>query len=80
MSGYRKILLHEETWVVPNFQLSHESLQSHILINDTCLLDRVPETMSTDSLKYKQGRPPSHSHIVKIRLIFDIVSRGMMSQ
>jgi len=51
-----------------------------ILINDTCLLDRVPETMSTDLLKYKQGRSPFHSHIVKIRLIFDIVGRDVMSQ
>ena len=58
MSEYRKILLHEETWVVPNFQLSHESLQSHILINDTCLLDRVPETMSTDLSTSKEDLLP----------------------
>jgi len=74
VSGYRIILLDDENWVVPNFQWFCESLQSHILISDACLLDRVPGTMSTDSLKYEQGRPPPHSHIVKMRLIFDIVS------
>jgi len=48
---------HDETWVVPNLRWSCESLQSHMLINDACVLDMVPETMSTDSLKYEQDLP-----------------------